>query len=201
MTVTRVVALGVAALVVALAVTLAGSAERQAGTNSVLETGQAAELTDGGENCQPGETIPADAGEVRLLVGTYGLPLPELTVTARLPDGTPVTSGRRPPGGREGYVDIPLRRVERTTAGAEVCIRAEGNPRTVLYGEGTAVNLNWLRPGRESWFALIPTVAHRFALGKASLFGSLWLLVVALVMVVACALALRLVLREPGPRA
>jgi hypothetical protein len=198
MTVGRVVALGVAALLVALAVTLAGSDERQAGANSIREVFPVAELPDGGVHCQGGETIPKDAGTVRVLIGTFGRPAPEITVIVRGGDGTPVTRGRRPAGGREGHVDIPLRRVERTAAGAQVCIEVDGVPRAVLYGEGASARLDWLRPGSESWYALIPTVAHRFALGKASLFGSLWLLVVAAVVLAACALAVRLLLRELG---
>jgi hypothetical protein len=198
MTARRVVVLGVAALLVALAVLLAQSDARQAGSNSVVEAAEATEVPDSGVKCQAGETVPADATRLRLLVGTYGRPVPDITVTAQLADGTLVTNGRLPRGEREGHVEIPMRRVERTTTGAEVCIHVDGAQRTVLYGEASAVRLDWLRSGNESWFALIPTLAHRFALGKASLFGSLWLLVVAAVVLVACALAIRLLLRELG---
>ncbi len=194
MSVRALVALGVAALLVALGVTLAQSAPRQAGTNSVTEVARAAELKRGGRVCQAGEIIPEDAGRLRLLVGTFGKPVPELRVTVTGPDG-PLTSGRLAAGAKEGHVEIPLRRVAQTTPGSEVCIRV-GPQRTVLYGQPPRLRLDWLREGSESWLAMIPTVAHRFALGKASLFGSLWLLAIGLVVLVALAAAIRVLLRE-----
>jgi hypothetical protein len=61
------------------------------------------------------------------------------------------------------------------------------------------VRLAWLRPGSESRLALLPTVAHRFGLGKLNPFGP-WLLAVAgLLMALAWFLALRLVVREVEP--
>jgi hypothetical protein len=121
-------------------------------------------------------------------------------VTARGEDGRVLTEGRRPAGGPEGHVVIPLRRVEETTPGAEVCVAMNGGRRMVLYGQAPIVRLEWLRAGDESWYALIPTVAHRFALGKAAPFGSLWLVVASLLVLVAALVAVRLVLRETEAR-
>src|SRR5688572_24999688 len=121
MSVRAVVAIGVVALIVSVAILLAQSAPRQAGTNSIVEAGQVAELRGDDTLCQPGETVPKDAAGLRVLVGTYGRAVPALSVTARGDDGRLLTAGRRPAGGREGHVVIPLRRVEETTPGARVC--------------------------------------------------------------------------------
>ncbi len=60
------------------------------------------------------------------------------------------------------------------------------------------MRFEWMRPGSESWFELLPTIAHRFALGRANLAGSLLLPFVALLLLAAWAVAVRLVLREVG---
>jgi hypothetical protein len=199
MTVRVVVAIGFAALLAGLTVTLAQSAPRQAGSNNVIETDEVARLEPRGSHCQEDELIPKDAAKLQLRVGTNGRPAPAIRVTVRGGDGRQVTAGRLPAGAREGYVAIPVRQVGATTPGTRVCIHV-GGARTVLYGQASRIRLDWLRPGNESWFALIPVVAHRFALGKASLFGSLWLVVIALVMVAAAAIAVRAVLREVTAR-
>src|SRR5215212_419764 len=109
MSVRAVVAIGVVALVVCIAVVLAQAGTRQAGTNSILEIAQAAQLRPGERHCQPGETVPKDAAGLRLLVGTYGKPVPELRVAVRDPDGGLLTRGRLPARAHEGHVLIPLR--------------------------------------------------------------------------------------------
>jgi hypothetical protein len=199
MTVRIVVAIGVAALVAGLAATLAQSAPREAGSNNAMTGAQAVGLTPHKSYCQDGETIPKDAGRLQVIVGTFGRPVPALHVSVHGPDGRLVTAGRLPAGSREGPVAIPVRLVETTTPGARVCFEADGT-RTVLYGDVGRARLDWFRAGDESWFALTPVVAHRFALGKASLFGPGWLLVVALVMAAAAVLAVRVVLREVSER-
>ena len=200
MSVRAVVAIGVVALIVGVAVVLAQSGPRQAGTNSIVEAGQVTVLRAGERHCQTGETVPKDGARLRILVGTFGRPVPALRVTARNRDGRLLTEGRRQAGGREGYVVVPLRRVGETTPGVEVCIATSGGRRTVLYGQAPSVRLEWLRPGEESWYALLPAVAHRFGLGKAAPLGSLWLLVPALLLLAAALAATRLVLRETEER-
>jgi hypothetical protein len=200
MSVRAVVAIGVVALIVGLAVLLGHSAPRQAGTNSIVEAGQVIELRGDDRHCQPGETAPRDAARLRLLVGTYGHPVPTLRVTVRGEAGHVLTEGTKPAGGREGHVVIPLRKVEKTTPGTEVCIATSGGQRMVLYGQPPNIRLEWLRPGEESWYALVPTVAHRFALGKAALFGSLWLVFAGLLVLAAALIAVRVILRETEER-
>ena len=107
-----------------------------------------------------------------------------------------MSRGRLPAGEREGRVVIPIDPIDETVPGARVCIRTGPGGRTVLYGRGGDVRLAWLRPGSESRLAMLPTVAHRFGLAKLNPFGPWLLAVVALVMVLAWFLALRLVVRE-----
>lgn len=196
MAVRAVLVAGFVLLLVALGVTIASSAPRDAGSNFVPQDAEVAQLRGHAERCQDAEFVPEDAGALRLLVGTYGRPAPEIRVTARTADGTLVTAGRRPPGGPEGKVDIPVRETSAAHAGTSVCVSVAGPGRTVLYGSGEALRLEWLRPGSESWLDLIPTVAHRFGLAKWSPLGA-WLIALAALLVVAawCAAA-RLLLRE-----
>jgi hypothetical protein len=93
-------------------------------------------------------------------------------------------------------VTIPIERVEDTTNDVEVCVESGPGRRIVLYGQGGAVRFQWLREGRESWVATIPTIAHRFGLGKA--ISGAWLLAFAAALLLAAwVLALRLLTREP----
>jgi hypothetical protein len=189
-----VLAAGFALLLVAMAVTLARSEPRSAGANQVAELEEVVNLNGEGRHCKDGEIVPGEAASLRLLLGTYYRPSPELRVVVRA-DGRLVTSGRRPAGGPEGRVEIPLRPVSETTGPARVCIIVGGG-RTVLYGSGGRVRLEWMRAGSESWFELLLVVAHRFGLAKANPLGSLLLPFAALLLVAAWIAAARLVLRE-----
>jgi hypothetical protein len=193
-----VLAAGFALLLVALAVTFLQSAPRSAGSNLVPEAEEVVQLRGADRRCQDGETVPADTGALRLLIGTYGAPAPALRVVIRRPGGRTLTAGALPAGGPEGHVDIPLREVERMQQGMRVCVFVEGPGRTVLYGSAEQVHLEYLRPGSESWLELLPTVAHRFALGKWNPLGTLLLPALALLLVAAWAGTARLVLREVG---
>jgi hypothetical protein len=189
------VAAGLLAVVVALGVVLTRSDTRTAGTNFVRESGPVKQLSGGRRVCQDGELVPGDTAGVRLFVATRGRPLPPLHVDAESARGM-VTAGFLPGGGREGHVTVPLKRVARTTLGSVVCIRARGSSKAVLYGTGGRVRLEWQRPGRESWIALMPTISHRFALGKANPFGGLLLALAALVALAAVGLGASLLVRE-----
>lgn len=190
---------GAVAVLVALAVVLSRSDYRQSGSNYVPESGEAVTIPGTGEHCQAGQVVPEDTAGLRLLIGTYERPAPELAVEVSA-SGSEVTSGARAAGGREGRVRIGLEPVEETTGGARVCVRvrvrAEPGRRTVLYGSGELVRLEWLREGPESWLGLAPAVAERFGLGKPNPFGSLLLPLMALALVAAWVAAARLVARE-----
>lgn len=193
------VAGGVAVLVV-LALVLGDSERRQAGSNYVPEFAEALTLTGTEEHCQGRQVVPKDAAALRLLIGTYGRPSPTLRVRVRA-DGSPVSRGELPAGGPEGHVVVGVTPVDRTISGAIVCVsvQAPKSRRTVLYGTLGEVRFEWLREGRESWFELLPTVVHRFALGRANPIGGWLLPFAALLLALSGALALRLMLRELRP--
>jgi 4-amino-4-deoxy-L-arabinose transferase-like glycosyltransferase len=193
-----VVAAGFALLLVALAVTLLQSAPRSAGSNFAPEAEEVAKLRAPAQHCQDGETLPGGTGALRLLIGTYGRPAPPIRVRVTRPGGAVVTSGRLPSGGPEGHVDIPVGEVGKSQAGVRVCIAVGGGERIVLYGGGGRLRFEWMRPGSESWLGLLPTIAHRFALGRWNPLGSLLLPVLALLLVATCLIAARLVMRVPA---
>jgi hypothetical protein len=191
-----VVAVAVVVVAAGLAVALADSKPRQSGSNYVPEAGPVATVRGNGTRCQPGQTIPADTGALRLLVGTYGRPVPGLRATVKR-GGRTISSGTFA-GGPEGHVSIPMQRVARRVDGATVCIGVMAPPgtRTVLYGGSGLVRLEWLRPGSESWFGISGTVAHRFGLGRG-FFGGAWVLaLVAMLLAGTWVVALRLTLGE-----
>jgi hypothetical protein len=140
--------------------------------------------------------VPADTGAVRLLVGTYGRQVPGLRVAVR--SGARTVSTGTFAGGPEGHVSVPIEHVAERLEGATVCVGvvAPAGTRTVLYGSGDQLRLEWLRPGSESWFGVLGTVAHRFGLGRG-FFGGAWVLGLALLLLAAAwAVAVRLTLRE-----
>jgi hypothetical protein len=190
-----VLAAGLATVIIALALVLTQSGYRQAGSNHVPESEESVKLRGGGVHCEEGQIVPKDAAALRLLVGTYGRPVPAIEVTARA-NGRTVTRGALPAGQAEGPVRVALRDVPRTTGGTRVCVRVGKSGRTVLYGLAGHVRLEWLRPGRESWLGVLGPVAHRFGLAKANPFGDFLLVFAALILAAAWALTARLVLRE-----
>jgi len=193
-----VLAAGFVLLAGALVVTLGHSAPRSAGSNQVPETEEVVKLRRAARHCQGDEIVPGGAAAMRLLVGTYGRPAPRIDVAVRGSGGQTLTSGAREPGAPEGNVEIPVRGVGKTSAGNRVCISVSGHGRAVLYGSGGRVHIEWMRSGSESWFELMPVIAHRFGLAKANLLGSLLLPFAALILLAAWIGAARLVLREVG---
>ena len=116
-------------------------------------------------------------------------------------DGFAIESGAAP-----GRFVVPLRRVPRTVDPVTVCVRNLGTRAFALVGvPGAKLNAvkvdgkptdgvcrtAFFRPGSETWWALLPTLAHRFSLAKANWVGAwaFWALIVLL------AVALGLVVR------
>ena len=58
---------------------------------------------------------------------------------------------------------------------------------------------DYMRPGRESWFELLPTLVYRSTLGKSDLVRHWAWLAALLLMLAAISLAVATLLREPGP--
>lgn len=219
MTAAARLALGLAALLVAgvLVLELSGSAPRSAGSDHNNPAVFAATVPGGGTVCQPIVPLPEDVARAQLLIGTYGHPVPALQLTFSGAAGV-VASGTRPAGGSEGTIVIPVHRVSGTGAGtgsgsvaSSFCLHVGGRSTVALGGEGGPigasselvngvaqggrVSLLYLRAGSESWWALLPSLDHRFGLGKASFFGDWTLPVLALMLLGVWVAALRLLLR------
>jgi hypothetical protein len=188
------VVLVVATLVVAgaLALDLSGSAARSAGSDHYAPLMFTTPLTAGGSVCQPLDGVPGDAARAEVTVGTYGRPLPPLTLRFLTATGHARAEGTPPPGSHEGVVTFPLRHHPGALEAREACLHvgAAKGP-IIVAGEGvpesgSSVRVNghvhagrisilYLRGGSENWWQLLPTLAQRFGLGKAAFLGT-WLL-------------------------
>jgi hypothetical protein len=212
----RVVAAGLLAIAAVLAVAMLQKAPRRAGSDLTPNGAFVVRLTSGQQACQDQELLPADTAALQMTIGTYGRPGPALSVVVTGPHGHPLTEGALRTGWRQGVVRIPVARVTRATGNASVCLR-NGGPwpltlagdvpdpgysLTVAHKNGDSVRLrvDYMRPGRESWLALAPTVVHRFTIGKSDLVRDwAWVAVLAL-MLFAVALAATTIVREEPPR-
>jgi hypothetical protein len=196
----------------ALALDMSGSAPRTAGSNHISPAVFSATVPGGGVVCQPLNVLPGDAARVQLLIGTYGHPVPDLSIRYLGAANAVIASGRLPAGGREGVVTIPLVHRRGAPAAQQGCLHVGGSSPVVLGGEAGPVDpgaesingrqqpgrisLSYLRSGNETWWQLLPTLSHRFGLGKVSLFGDWTLPVAALLLLGAWAGAIRLLIRE-----
>jgi hypothetical protein len=208
------IVLGVALALVgaAVVVVLSQSARRLAGTSFVPQSGFNVVIPAGGSACQLGTYLADDSAAAQLLVGIFGRPRPALRVTFADPDGVVVARGRVAGGERQGDVTVPFKHVvDGNHAATTACVRNAGAHRVAL-GGGIAnadtaarvggrptsgiVGFRYLRAGRESWWALMPVVAQRFGLGKASLFGPWTLPLLALVLAGLWLAAVRLLLED-----
>lgn len=198
MAVRAVLVAGLVLLLAAVLVTMASSAPRQAGSNHVPDTEEVVNRRGPWRQCQDGELVPKDAAWLRLVVGTYGRPTPALRVTARGRGGELVTAGGVPAGGREGHVFVPVRRVQSARQGVRVCVSVSGRRPTVLYGAGGRLRLDWYRAGEETWFEILPTIAHRFSLARANPIGPALLPLAAVILLVGWVATIRIVVRELG---
>jgi len=197
---------------IAVVVALSQGARRLAGTSFVVQRAFVVALPPHGTACQPGTYVADDSAAAQVLVGTYGRPRPALTVTFSDPGGGLVARGRLPGGARQGLVTVPFAHVVHgSRAATTACVHSDGPERLALGGDvatpagaaridgratGGVVGFGYLRPGRESWWSLMPVVAQRFGLGKASRFGTWTLPVLALVLLGLWVAAARLLLRE-----
>jgi hypothetical protein len=204
-------ALGLAlALVLAvLALDMSGAAPRSAGSDHNNPAVFAATVPGGGTLCQPIVPLPVDVARAQLLIGTYGHPVPALQLRFNGAGGA-VASGSRPAGGAEGTITIPVHRLSGVVA-SSFCLHVGGRSTVALGGEGGPigasselvngvaqggrVSLLYLRAGSESWWQLLPSLDHRFGLGKASFFGDWTLPVLVLMLLGVWIAAVRLLVR------
>jgi hypothetical protein len=210
-----VLAAGLLAIAIAATAILLQREPRRAGTNLTSDAGFAIALGSGQRLCEPGELLPGDTAALRLLALTNGLPGPRLSVSISSPTGL-VSSGALAAGWRAGTVSIPVSRVANTVSGATVCLINLGSSGVAFAGSvpdsgffvrlagkplSGRLRIEYMRPGRESWLQLLPTLAHRFSLAKSDLVRH-WASGAALaLMLLALVLAARTLLKdEPHAR-
>jgi hypothetical protein len=207
-----VLAVALALVAGALVLDMSGRAPRLAGSDHLAPVGFVATLEGSRELCQAQMVLPSDAERVQVLIGTYGLEVPELAVRFLGPAGRLRASGRLAAGAAQGDVLIPISYPHGAAAEGVLCVRVGGHSKVVLGGTvatpgpgseqigGTAqpgrISILYLRPGRESWWQLLPSLSRRFGLGKASFFGDWTLVVAALALLGVWAAAVRLLARE-----
>jgi hypothetical protein len=206
----------VGALTIAIAglAVLLQSAQRRSGTNLTANTGFVIPVAAGQQLCEPGELIPGDTGGLRLSASSGAAPGPQLDATVG--SGTKLlAAGHLVAGWRTGTVTIALSRIAATQQSASVCLVNRGTS-TVSFGGSVPdanfyvvlggkplsgrMRIEYMRPGSESWLALLPTLAHRFSLAKGDLVRHWAVPAVLVLMLLAIGLALRAILREESAR-
>lgn len=207
-----VLAVGLLGVLLALLIDMSGSAPRIAGTDHVQPSAFVATLKGDQELCQPGMVLPSDAGSMQLLAGTYGAPVPEVTVRFLSSSGAVVSRGTLPAGQHEGLLTVPLSHPHGPAVAGTLCVRVVHSPLMVLGGSPSTagatservqgvpqaglIQVIFLRPGSESWWELLPTLTRRFGLGKSTVFGVWTLPVAVLALIGVWFAAFRLLVRE-----
>jgi hypothetical protein len=183
-----------------VAVVLSRSEAREAGSSYSAPNILVGTLSSGVRTaCQPGETVPGGSARLQLTIDSHGRATPALSVVVRA-QGRMLTAGSAPSGPPAGRVNIPLRRVATTRAGATVCVTAAGRQPVGLVGLGGLADparlgghaalgrlaLIYWRGGRETGWTIVPAVWHRFGLGKATWEGP-WTMALAIALVLLAA--------------
>jgi len=178
-----------AALVVALLVAFAGrlgnTDARAAGSNSVpIQQPVVFIPGDGGEVCQP-TLLPGGSESVKLWVKRTRQSGPPLDVTFSS-RGRVVSRGHFDGDWGSNTVQIPIERARRTHPDAVMCVRNQGKPELGFWGipsnfvtvtvdgeeQHAAITAQFFRKGEESWWSILPTIAHRVGVLKGSLSGA-----------------------------
>jgi hypothetical protein len=176
----RVVLLAGTVVLVALVVFVASQrGPRLVGSNRVAAASFPVVLRAQRTACQAAQ-IPAAAGDVRVLVGTYGRPRPPISLSL---DGR---AAGRVGSGAQGWVRIPLLKTLPRAAG-RLCLTVAGRYRVALAGAATKhrvaartrrgralpglVRLEYETGVSESWWSTLGPATRRFARGKADWVG------------------------------
>lgn len=223
--VTVALIVGLALLAVIGAVTLTRSPPRVVRVGVPGGDAHSALLTDEAIDfaaCQPNEVLPADVSAIRLsLWAFYGA-----NVHVRVYSGPQLlTEGSRGADWTSDSVTVPVRPVDHSTSGVELCfgvgpssqpilVLGSGAPRqeaaSIALGSDSPtpaaaaserellpgrMGVEYLAAGTGSWWSRILTVARHMGLGRA--YSGTWIaLLLAALMVAVGALAIRLTLRE-----
>lgn len=200
--------IGVLVVIGVAALEMSGSAQRMASTNNIAATTIVGQALKGQKVCQPGLLIPGDGAAVRMLIFTYNKPMPETQVTVSDTRGVVVDRGFIPPGGPQGFWTISFQHPRPTTG--TLCIKPAGplafagqpeplGPTSLTVSgkpQPAAIAIMVMRPGSESWWQLLPTVARRFGYGKWTFLGSWTFVAGALALCLLWILALRTFWRD-----
>jgi hypothetical protein len=179
-----------------------------AATNSVPIEAIVATTPGGAHACQENEVLPAGTTGVRISLETGAGPRVSLKI---LSGSRIVAQGERGPGWVGGSVTIPVKPLPRAVTATRVCFGFAGaNEEVTMYGRLTPpssaavgshgtlkgrLGIEYLRPGRSSWWSLIPTVARHLGLGRA--WAGTWVAVFVLALTLSAAAAASwLALRE-----
>jgi hypothetical protein len=176
------------ALVVAVLVLLSQDGRRPAGGNNIFDRFTVVRIDAGKESCDLRETIPAGTAAVRLVADrrVQGAPL---TLELRDAQHRVLRRGRLAGGWRGRNVDVPVPPVATTIPEAQVCVIAGGplwlrgySAGDVTKGTDTdgksspdSLRLSYLREGRETWWSLIPAIAHRMGVARGEVFDGAWM--------------------------
>jgi hypothetical protein len=187
---------------------------RLAASNSkVVASGAVLAVPPGGQRCEAGQFLPAEARSLRVYAGadsgTAGEPL---LISIADPVSREVLERREVEGGYPlGTLDVPVD-LRRELTDAEVCIENLGDASMVFAGNRTrlgaevlphvdrgeeGIRIDSLRRGEQSLWALAPTVAHRFAVFKPSVTEPWALWAVLALAVAASAAAVVVAARDP----
>ena len=205
-----VIVLGLLLILGVFVLDMSGAAARQSGSDRVRPLIFSVVVPGGGTVCQSIEGLPPDTARAEMLIGTYYRPLPPLRLRFFAASGAMVAQGSVS-GGRQGYVAIPIRRISRLAVD-QLCLHVGGRFRVAVGGnnapagpgsaylngkpEVAQVTVFYLRPGRETWWQMLPVLDQRFGLGKAPFFGRWTLPLVAVVVLLLWVGSIRLLLRE-----
>jgi hypothetical protein len=178
-----VLAAGLALTAVAVVVTLSRSPLTLAGANSVQTVVRLSETTsrEDAEGCQADETLPRDIAAVHLSMFAVVGP----RVTVRMLSGSRViTSGTEAPGWVGSVATVPLRPLPRAYSHVKLCFKISSvNGPVQVNGAHTSraeavvsrgevlpgrMRVEYLRPGRRSWWSLAGGVVQRMGLGHAA---------------------------------
>ena len=196
----------VGVFLVVAGVVLGRSTTRYASTNGVTNAAWVAQLRPGQSACQAPVLLAKGSDGVRLFVGTYQRPGPELEAVLRDPSGRLLRRGTL----GAGYPDaswqvVRFEPTSRSVQAGSLCVRSSAgsvalagnldgntNPNQVLAvgGKPTSADLSYqlVRSGDGTLFALLPTMFHRASLLRPSWVGA-WAYYVAAIVLVALLLA------------
>jgi len=196
-------AIAAVVLVVGMAAVLARSEPRRSGSNGARPSAVVATAEGGSTLCQRGVTLPAGSTSLHAQMTPGGALGPPVVVSLR--QGARVLDRVPTPAGWRGIeLVVPIARAARDYEDVEVCVSvARGSGAVGAIGDrappgtgaltldgalvpGTAMRVDWYRPGSESWWTIAATVMARIGRGHGG-WGGPWVAWMAFALVLAAA--------------